>query len=156
MNTKLSMWMTYVLLHKNLKILLTLLKPNTNSKLKKLSYHLGANYSNDPGGTMVCQLRKYIEELNEKYKRIFKDSPPKDLKTFLDKTGLHGVYLMIMKILITKSNSTLMPKGATDEKLNDLSRKKVQPTYTSNRILPIVPSSGSCSPLISCYSYKLK
>ena len=40
---------------------------------------------------MVCQLRKYIEELNEKYKRIFKDNPPKDLKTFLDKTGLHGV-----------------------------------------------------------------
>ena len=56
---------------------------------------------------------------------------------------------MMMKVLITKGNPTLMPKGATDEKLNDLSRKKVQPLTLlqerSNRILPIVP----CSPLSS-------
>ena len=41
----------------------------TKCKLKverdaKSSYHLGADYSNDPGGTMVCQPKKYIEELN--------------------------------------------------------------------------------------------
>ena len=26
-------------------------------------YNLGANYPNDPGGTMICQLRKYLEKL---------------------------------------------------------------------------------------------
>ena len=33
---------------------------------EKLSYHLGPSHLNDLGGTMVCQLKKYIEELNEK------------------------------------------------------------------------------------------
>ena len=93
----------------------------------------GTSYPNDPGGTMVCQLKKYIEELHEKYIRLLKDNPPKKLKTLLDKIDLPSVYLMNMKILITKGNPTLMPKGAADEKLNYLSRKKVQPTYTPTR-----------------------
>ena len=154
------MWMTYILLHKNPKTLLTLLKLNTNSKLKELSYHLQANYSNDPDVTIVGQLKEYIEELNEKYIRLFKDNPPKDQKTHMDKIDLPSVYLMIMKTLITKGNPTLMlmPKGATDEKLNNLSRKRCNLLTLlqegGNRIVPMVPSSGSCSPLSS--SYKLK
>ena len=82
---------------------------------------------------MVCQPKKYIEELNQQYNRIFKDNPPKDLKTLLDKIDLPSVYLMIMKILITNGNSTLMPKGATGEKPNGLSTKKVIPTNTPTR-----------------------
>ena len=49
---------------------------------------------------------------------------------------------MIMNILITKGNPILMPKGSTDEKLIDLSRKKMQPLTLlqegSNRNLPMV------------------
>ena len=44
----------------------------------------------------------------------FKDNLPNDLKFFLK----------IMKILITKSNLTLIPKETTDQHLNDLSRKR--------------------------------
>ena len=69
---------------------------------------------------------------------FFKDNPPKDLKSLLDKMDLPSVCHTIMKILITKGNPTLISKGATDEKLNDLSREKVQPTTLlqegSNRI----------------------
>ena len=44
---------------------------NIKYKLKikteaKLSYHLGSNYPEDPGETMVCQLKKCIGELHEK------------------------------------------------------------------------------------------
>ena len=59
--------------------------------------------------------------------KLFEDNHPKDLETLLDKIDLPSVYQMIMKILITKGNLTLMPKEATDEHLNDLSRKRVHP-----------------------------
>ena len=45
----------------------------------KLSYHLGAKYPNDPGGTINCQLKKYIVELHEKFTKLFKYNPHKDL-----------------------------------------------------------------------------
>ena len=107
---------------------------------------------------MICQLNEYLEELPEKFTKLFKDNPPKDLETLLDKIDLPSGYLMITKLLITKGNQTLMPKEATDEHLNDLSRKKVQPLTLlqegSNRSLPMVSSTGSCSPLSSCYKLK--
>ena len=51
----------------------------------KLSYHLGADYFEDPDGTYVSQPRKYIDKLAETYKRLFNDEPPKGHKTPLDK-----------------------------------------------------------------------
>ena len=52
-------------------------------KLKiNTDYHLGAKYPNDLGGTMICQLRKYIEELHKNFTKLFKDNHPKDLETF--------------------------------------------------------------------------
>ena len=97
----------------------------TKYKLKiNTDCRLGAKYPNDPGRTMICQLRKYIEELHEKFTKLFKDNPPKDLETLLDEIDLPSVYLMTMKILITYGNPTLRPNEATDEHLNDLSRKK--------------------------------
>ena len=73
-------------------------------KLKiNTDYHLGAKYPNDPGGTMICQLKKYIEELHEKFTKLFKDSPSKDLETLLDKKDHSSAYLVIMKILSTRA-----------------------------------------------------
>ena len=60
---------------------------------------------------MICQLKKYIEELHEKFTIHFIDNPPKDLETLFYKIDLPSAYLSIMKILITKGNPTLMPKG---------------------------------------------
>ena len=37
----------------------------------KLTYHLGADYFEDPDGTFVSQPKKYIDKLADTYKRIF-------------------------------------------------------------------------------------
>ena len=63
---------------------------NTKYNLKvkgggKLSYHLGADYFEDPDGTFVSQPWKYIDKLAETYKRLFNDEPPKGHKTLRTK-----------------------------------------------------------------------
>ena len=51
----------------------------------KLTYHLGADYFEDPDGTFVSQPRKYNDKLADTYMRLFNDDPPKGYKTPLDK-----------------------------------------------------------------------
>ena len=51
----------------------------------KLTYHLGADYFEDPDGTFVSQPKKYIDKLADTYKRLFNEAPPKGYKTPLDK-----------------------------------------------------------------------
>ena len=46
----------------------------------KLTYHLGADYFEDPDGTFVSQPKKYIDKLADTYKRLFKEDPPKCYK----------------------------------------------------------------------------
>ena len=54
----------------------------------KLTYHLGADYFEDPDGTFVSQPKKYIDKLADTYRRLFNDDPPKGYKTPLDKNDL--------------------------------------------------------------------
>ena len=51
----------------------------------KLTYHLGADYFEDPDGTFVSQPKKYIDKLADTYRRLFNDDPPKGYKTPLVK-----------------------------------------------------------------------
>ena len=46
-----------------------------------MSYHLGADYFEDPDDTFVSQPRYYIDKLAETYKRLFNDEPQKGHKT---------------------------------------------------------------------------
>ena len=65
-----------------------ILKAKYNLKVKgggPLTYHLGAEYFQDPDGTMVSQPKKYIEKLKETYVRLFNTEPSKGLKTPLEK-----------------------------------------------------------------------
>ena len=50
-----------------------------------MTYHLGADYLEDPDGTFVSQPRKYIDKLADTYRRLINDDPPKVYKTPLDK-----------------------------------------------------------------------
>ena len=50
-----------------------------------MTYHLGADYFEDPNGKFVSQATKYIDKLADTYKRLFNDDPPKGCKTPLDK-----------------------------------------------------------------------
>ena len=51
----------------------------------KLTYHLGADYFEDPDRTFVSQPKKYIDKLADTYKRLFNEDPSKGYKTPLDK-----------------------------------------------------------------------
>ena len=42
-----------------------------------MTYHLGADYFEDPDGTFVSQPKKYIDKLSDTYKRLFNEDPPK-------------------------------------------------------------------------------
>ena len=44
-----------------------------------LTYHLEADYFQDPDGTMLSQPKKYIEQLKETYVRLFNTEPSKGL-----------------------------------------------------------------------------
>ena len=50
-----------------------------------LTYHLGADYFQDPAETMVSQPKKYIEKLKKTYERLFNTEQSKGLKTLLKK-----------------------------------------------------------------------
>ena len=50
-----------------------------------MTYHLGADYFEDPDGTFVSKPKKYIDKLADTYKKLFNEDPPKGDKTPLDK-----------------------------------------------------------------------
>ena len=54
--------------------IIQIFKSNYHLKVKgygKLTYHLGADYFEDPDATFVSQPKKYIDKLAETYKRTF-------------------------------------------------------------------------------------
>ena len=70
------------------KEIINILKSIYNLKVKgdgPLTYHLGADYFQDPDGTLVSQPKKYIEKLKETYVRLFNTEPSKGPKTPLEK-----------------------------------------------------------------------
>ena len=70
------------------KEIINILKSRYHLKVKgdgPLTYQLGADYFQDPDGTMVSQPKKYTEKLKETYVRLFITEPSKDLKTPFEK-----------------------------------------------------------------------
>ena len=53
-----------------------------------LSHHLGADCTRDKDKTLVCQPKKYIDRLIDSYHSMFKQDPPKYMRTPLDKNDL--------------------------------------------------------------------
>ena len=73
---------------KDPKEIINVLKSKYHLRVKgdgPLTYHLGADYFQDPDGTMVSQPKKYIEKLKETYIRLSNTEPSKGLKTPLEK-----------------------------------------------------------------------
>ena len=46
---------------------------------------MGADYFEDPDGTIVCQPKKYVDKLADTYKSLFNEDPPKGYETPPDK-----------------------------------------------------------------------
>ena len=69
------------------KIIQTL-KEDYKLKVKgdgSLSHHLGTDYTRDKDKTLVCQPKRYIDRLLESYQFMFKQDPPKTMRTPLEK-----------------------------------------------------------------------
>ena len=63
-------------------------KENYKLKVKgdvPLSHQLGADYTRDKDNSLVCQPKKYIDRMIESYHSMFKQDPPKNMRTPLDK-----------------------------------------------------------------------
>ena len=93
--------------------LLNILQDKYTININPDSY-LGGKYPHDPGGTMICQLRKYLEKLYVNVTILFNDKLPTDLQ----------FSLKIMKLFITKNNLNLILNETTYEHLHHLPRKK--------------------------------
>ena len=68
---------------KDPKEIINILKSKYHLKGKgdgPLTYHLGADYFQDPDGTMISQPKKYIEKLKETYVRLLIQNHLKVLK----------------------------------------------------------------------------
>ena len=73
------------------KQIINILKSKYKLKVKgdgPLTYHLGADYYQDPEGTMVSQPKKYIEKLKEIYVRLFNTESSKGLEHPLRKMNI--------------------------------------------------------------------
>ena len=64
----------------------------------KINFYLDGKYPHDPGGTMICQLRKYLEKFYVNVNILFNNQLPTDLQLFFE----------IIKLLITKGNLNLI------------------------------------------------
>ena len=72
----------------NLAKIIQTLKEDYKLKVKgdgPLSHHLSADYTRDKDKTLVCQRKKYIDRLVDSYHSVFKQDPPKNMRTPLDK-----------------------------------------------------------------------
>ena len=60
--------------------IIRILKSKYHLKVKgdgKLTYHLGADYFENPDGAFVSQPKRYIDKLADTCKRLFNEYPPK-------------------------------------------------------------------------------
>ena len=72
--------------------IIIVLKSKYHLKVKgdgPLTYHLGADYFQDPDGTMASQPKNYIEKLKQIYVRLSQTEPSKGFKTPLEKNDHH-------------------------------------------------------------------
>ena len=64
---------------------------------------------------MICQVKKYLEELYVNVNILFNEKLPADLQLSFE----------IIKLLITKGNVNLIHNESTFEDFNHLSRKRI-------------------------------
>ena len=80
-----------------------------------MNIYLQDNIPHDPGGTMICQIKKYLEKLHAIVSILpNRDKVPQDLY----------MSFKIIKELITKRNLNLIHNKTTYEHYNHLSTKR--------------------------------
>ena len=120
----------------------------------KLTYHLGADYFEDPDGTFVSQPKQYIDKLADTYKRLFNEDPPTGHKTPLDKND-HPKQ-DISEILEGDMAAKYLTMVGHLQWLVTLGRFDIHAQVASMSRFRAAPSQGHMDRLKTIYSYAIR
>ena len=119
-----------------------------------LSHHLGEDYTRDKDNTLVCQPKKYIERLHESYHSMFKQHPPKNMRTPLDKND--HPELDYTELLKSKSIQHYLTMIGQLQWLVTLGRYDIYAQVTTMSRFRSAPRKGHLERLQRVYGYVLK
>ena len=137
--------------------IIQIFKSKYNLKVKgdgKLTYHLGADYFEDPDGTFVSQPRKYIDKVADTYKRLFNEDPPKAYKTPLDKND--HPELDTSEILEGDMAATYLTMVGQLQWLVTLGRFDIHAQVATMSWFRAAPRQGHMDRLKRVYSYTIR
>ena len=116
----------------------------------KLTYHLGADYFEDPDGTFVSQPKKYIDKLAW----LFSEDPPKGYKTPLDKNDLSE--LDTSEILEGDMAAKYLTMVGQHQWLVTLGRFDIHAQVATMSRFRAAPRQGHMDRLKRIYSYAIR
>ena len=119
-----------------------------------LSHHLGADYTRDKDKTLVCQPKKYIDRLVDSYHSMFKQDPPKNMRTPLDKND--HPELDDTELLTGKSIQHYLTMIGQLQWLVTLGRFDIHAQVTTMSRFRSAPRKGHLERLQRVYGYVLK
>ena len=119
-----------------------------------LSHHLGADYTKDNDKTLVCQPKKYIDRLVESYHSMFKQDPPKNMRTPLDKND--HPELDYTELLTGESNQQYLTMIGQLQWLVTLGRFDIHAQVPTMSRFRSAPRKGHLERLQRVYGYVLK
>ena len=119
-----------------------------------LSHQLGADYTRDKDDTLVCKPKKYIERLTESYHSMFKQNPPKNMRTPLDKND--HPELDDTELLKSKSIQHDLTMIHQLQWLVTLRRFDIHAQVTTMSRFRSAPRKGNLERLQRVYGYVLK
>ena len=133
------------------------LKRDNKLKVKgdgPLCHQLGADYTRDKDNTIVCQPKKYIDRLSEPYHSMFKQDPPKNVRTPLDKND--HPELDDTELLNGKSIQQYLTMISQLKLLVTLGRFDIHAQVTTMSRFRSAPMKGPIERLQRVYGYVLK
>ena len=119
-----------------------------------MTYHLGADYFEDPDGTFVSQPKKYIDKLADTYKRLFNEDPPKGYKTALEKND--HPELDTSEILEGDMAAKYLTMVGQLQWLVSLGRFDIHAQVATMSRFRAAPSQGHMDRLKRIYSYAIR
>ena len=119
-----------------------------------LSHHLGADYTRDKDKTLLCQPKKYIDRLVNSYHSMFKQDPPKDMGTPLNKNDHRE--LDDTELLTSESIQHYLTMVGQLQWLVTLGRFDIHAQVTTMSRFRSAPRKGHLERLQRIYGYVLK
>ena len=119
-----------------------------------MSHHLGADYTRDKDKTLVCQPKKYIDRLVDSYQSMFKQDPPKNIRTPLDKND--HPELDDTQLLTDESIQHYLTMVEQLQWIVTLGRFDIHAQVTSMSRFRSAPRKGHLERLQRIYGYVLK